>query len=475
MKQSHQLKQKQNFKQGYFLSQQYLKLTNILHLTGQALNDYVAIEVENNPALEYEEEETSEAEAEVENILDTEFHDYGDDLFELKNKPVAHEYYEAPVLQFNSLQDSLKEQVHQMRLSDEETETACYLIDELDDDGYLRLPLAEVADNFAFANGKINEVAVFEKALQHIQQCDPPGIGAVNLQQCLLLQLERLHTKDMDLFIKEHALCVLKKYYVPFSQRNYNVIKSRLKVSDDDWKKILELILKLNPKPVIEANKYEIMQNHIIPDFEISIDGEKIYIAATTDGFSKIRVNPDTILASLSEVSEKEKKKAENFMSTYIEEATLLVNALNERETTLKKIIYAIASRQQQFFITGDRKDLVPMILQDIAFATEYDISTVSRITSNKYVQTPHGIIALKSLFMRNIHADEIKDATNTASGVQSVIKALVDQEDKQNPLSDEAILKALKEKGLKIARRTVVKYREKLGILNSYMRKNKS
>ena len=214
------------------------------------------------------------------------------------------------------------------------------------------------------------------------------------------------------------------------------------------------------------------MKEQIIPDFEVTIEDDEVYVSLTQTDSTKLKVNPDFERTSLRIHSDSEKKQAENYFSTLIEDAQMLVNALKERETTMMKIITAIAAMQTIFFKSGDMMDIKPMILMDVAGKTGYDVSTVSRITSNKYVQTPHGIFSLKNLFMRNINPDMEHNSQNTAVGIQKAIENIIDAEDKNNPLSDNDVVKCLQERGMIIARRTVVKYREALGIPNSVTRK---
>lgn len=475
MKQTLQQNQKQLQKQGYYLSQQHLKLMHLMHLSGFALQEFISIELEQNPALEVE-KEIADDEKEtngVDDVFDSELFPNDDDLFEKRyNQPSStEEYYEAPVVQYNSLQEKLKEQIHGRDLPSNIRDIACYIIDELDDDGYLRLSMSDVCDDYGFAKGKIVDESNFEEALNEIQRCEPSGIAARDLRECLLLQLKRKKIHPENQYYS-YAISVLENQYELFSQRAFNKLKEILGVSEEDWERVMQIILHLNPKPVTEANKYELMREQIIPDFEVTVEDEEIYVSLTQNESTKLKVNPDFEKSSLHIQSDSEKKQVENYFSTLIEDAQILVNALKERESTMIKVMSVIAATQTAFFRTGDIMDLKPMILVDIAEKSGYDISTVSRITSNKYVQTPHGIFALKNLFMRNINRDVISNSQNTAVGIQKEIKSIIETEDKNIPLSDSNIAKCLHEKGMTIARRTVVKYREAMGIPNSVARK---
>ena len=474
MKQSQQQNQKQLQKQGYFLSQQHLKLMHLMHLSGYALQEYLMNEVEQNPALEVENEINGEEDKSngEDDVFDPELFANDDELFEKKNNQLSKEdYYEAPIVQFDSLHENLKEQIHQLNLRKEVSDIACYIIDELDDDGYLRILLSDVIFDYGFANGKLFEEKDFEEALSAVQTCEPAGIAARDLRECLLLKLKRNKAHHKNGLYADTAKLILENHYEVFTQRDFNKLKTMLHISEEDWKNILHLILRLSAKPVSETNKYELLREQIIPDFEVTLDAEEVFVSLAQTDAAKLSVNA-AFEKSVFINSDSEKKQAENYFSKLIEDAEILVTALKERETTMMKIITVIAAMQQAFFKSGDRKDLKPMILQDVANATGYEVSTVSRITSNKYVQTPHGVFALKILFMRNINHDVELNSQNTALGIQDEIQSIINAEDKNKPFSDSEIARHLQKKGINIARRTVVKYREALRISNSALRK---
>jgi RNA polymerase sigma-54 factor len=224
---------------------------------------------------------------------------------------------------------------------------------------------------------------------------------------------------------------------------------------------------------VTETNRYELLKEQIIPDFEVTVEDSQLVVSLTSSEFVKLRINPEYATTSnLNITNTSEKKQAENYFQNLLNDANSLINALKERETTMMKVMSAIAQMQPDFFKSGDPRDLRPMILQDIAGKTGYDLSTVSRITSNKHVQTPFGIFSLKNLFMRAISSEKADASSATSLQVQELIQQIVKSEDKSKPLSDSDIMMLLKEKEITIARRTVVKYRELSGIPNSEMRK---
>jgi RNA polymerase sigma-54 factor len=476
---NHQQSQKQSHqqKQGYYMSQQHLKLMHIMHLSGYALQEYIANEIELNPVLESDsepdpnEQQPDEGEEEFETDI---IWDDDEQPYEKSTKPSSNEnYYEAPVVQYNSLQEVLKDQVHLMSLDEDIIEAACYLIDELDDDGYLRRPLSEVTDDYSFKEGKTMSEENIALALKALHNCEPPGIGARDLRECLLLQLKRkVVTHDTTHTI---AIKLLETYYNEFVHRQFARIKSDLEISGEELEKAIVYISKLNPKPVTETNKYELLKEQIIPDFEvIAEENNQLCVSLTSSEFVKLRINTDYAAEHLNNVNSSDKKVAENYFQNLVTDANSLINALKERETTMMKVMTAIAQMQPDFFRSGDARELKPMILQDIADRTGYDLSTISRITSNKHVQTPFGIFSLKTLFMRAISSENAMVGSSTSIQVQELIQQIVKAEDKAKPLSDTDIMQLLKQKDITIARRTVVKYRELSGIPNSEMRKRR-
>lgn len=469
----------QHQRQGYYLSQYHMKLMHIMHLSGYALQEYISNELEQNPVLEVDtvnESTDTDDGIEVNNPeREVELDMYDDDLLErnYKQSMVQEEFYEAPMVQYDSLQDSLKEQIHLMKLNEDLASLCCFIIDEMDDDGYLRRPLDDVAYDYSFSRGKITDISNVEEALSWIQKCEPAGIGARDIKECLYIQLIR--KSGCGNIYNKMAIQVFNEHYQNLIQHNYSKIIQSLNTSREEFNKCLLYISKLNPKPVTDVNKYELLKEQIIPDFEIYVEGDRLTAVLASNEHSDLYVNPDYSKEIVSSVKDSSvQKQTESYFEKLVTDAHSLINALKERETTMLKIIQTIVQKQPDFFYTGDLKSLRPMILQDIANATGLDISSVSRITSNKYVQTPHGIFPLKSLFMRGINPELSVDGNLTAVKIQEFIQNIINDEDKSNPYPDTRITQILKEKGVVIARRTVVKYRELMGIANSAMRKLK-
>jgi RNA polymerase sigma-54 factor len=472
-----QQSQTQQLRQGYYLSQHHMKLMHIMHLSGYALQEYITNELEQNPVLEREAEtEQEEQDEPFENDLqetETDIWEEDDDLLErsYKQSQSQQEYYEAPVIQYYSLQENLKEQVHMMKLDQQLSDICCFIIDELDDDGYLRRPVDDVAYDFSFSNGKLIDSSHIHEGLCWIQKCEPAGVGARDLKECLYLQL--LRKRRAGNTINEIAIRIFEEQYQNLVQHNYNKIRASLKIDEQEFNAALAHISKLNPKPITETNKYELLREQIVPEFEVIEDEGRLYASLTSSEHAGLYVNPEYSVAGVETLKNPgEQKQAESYFQNLVTEAHSLINALKEREVTMSKVISTIVGMQSEFFRSGDYKLLKPMILQDIANATGYDISTISRITSNKHVQTAYGIFPLKSLFMRGLNTEISSDASLTAVRVQELILDIIKEEDKNHPYSDTMIAQLLKDRGAVIARRTVVKYRELLGVPNSAMRK---
>jgi RNA polymerase sigma-54 factor len=475
MNNSQNQKQSQQQRHGYYMSQQHLKLMHLMHLSGYALKEYIANEVELNPVLEMEAEQDTGTQEEMDatnDDFDAELvWEEEEGLYEksYKQQTAQREYYEAPVVQYNTLQENLKEQLHMLDLEADLIEIACYLVDELDDDGYLRRLTHEVADDYSFHLGKVVGEEKVKVALEALQQCEPAGIAARNLHECLLLQLRRRKSTDPS---HELAKTILEFKYSELTQHQIDKIKSDLNITGEDLENCIRYISKLRPKPVSETNRYEQLKEQIIPDFEVHVEDSRLYVSLTSSEFIKLSINEDYLNYSKNGNMNNGKKQAENYFNNLVSDAYMLVNALKDREVTMLNVMRIIVQMQPDFFRSGDMKDLRPMILQDIADKTGYDISAISRITSNKHVQTPYGIFSLKNLFMRAIPSEAPGSNGATSLQVQELIQQIVKEEDKSKPLSDTDIMQLLKKKEISVARRTIVKYRELCGIPNSAIRR---
>jgi RNA polymerase sigma-54 factor len=483
MSNSQQQIQTQKLGLNTFLLQQKLQVLHLMHLPALALEEYLKNQLEENPALEEGQDEAGDEE-----VFSNE--EYENDTAQEKNKlnEVA-EYFEddeipdyktyvnnvskdepiltATAIYYQSFQEQLKDQLKGMELSPEIKHLVDYLIDSLDEDGYLRTPLGDLVDDLSFANGRVVNDEAMQDALKILQQFDPPGIGARSLQECLLLQLHRNHNKDADHLMAEK---IVSGYFSELYHKNFDKIKREIHLEEDALKEALKVIGKLTPKPVFVASKDFTQAQSIIPEFIVTIDEDKLDVALTNNPASSIIINKEYVaLLNKENVSSKGKKEF-NYFRKKVDEAKWLIEALQQREHTLMEIMRVIAGLQKDYFLSGERKNLKPMILEDVSKRTGYDISTVSRVTCNKYAQTPYGNILLKDLFSTSLHSTDGGEVS-TERVKQSIVE-LVGQEDKSKPFTDFELVKELNKLGFEIARRTVVKYREALHLPNARMRK---
>jgi len=460
-----------------FLLQQKLQLLHLMHLSTVALEDYLKNQLEENPALEENnvdepEEVFSNEEAEPENKLN-EIADYFDDdetpdyKTYVNNSSSDDRVFSAPIAYAPSFREQLKDQVKEYPLAPEIRRPVEYLIDSLDDDGYLREKMSDLADEYSFANGTLINVDVIEQAVKALQQFDPPGIGARSIQECLLLQLQRRENKDEKHLIAEQ---IIQNYFNELSHKNFEKIEKQLPISVEDLKEIIKIISHLSPKPVFNASKDWSSVQTIIPDFVITGENDQLEVTLTSNPSSTIQINEDYKRIVNKEVEFPKQKKEFSYFRKKVNDAKWLIEALQQREHTFLEIVKVIVSIQRDFFLTGDKKDLRPMILEDVARLTGFDPSTVSRVTCNKYAQTPYGNILMKDLFSVSMLTTD-GEAVSTEK-IKQVIVEIIEGENKSNPFTDFDLVAQLRTKGFPIARRTVAKYREALHLPHARMRK---
>jgi RNA polymerase sigma-54 factor len=483
MSNSQQQIQTQKMGLNTFLLQQKLQVLHLMHLPALALEEYLKNQLEENPALEegadegQEEEvfsnETEEKEEQTDKnrlnevaefFEDDEIPDYKTYVNNIsKDEPILT----ATAIYYQSFQEQLKEQLKGIEVSPEQKHLVEYLIDSLDEDGYLRTPLGDLVDDLSFANGRVVNDESMQEALIILQRFDPPGIGARSLQECLLLQLHRNKNKDED---HQTAEKIVSGFFSELYHKNYDKIKREMHLGEEALKSALRVIGHLTPKPVFVANKDFTLTQSIIPEFIITIDDDKLEVALTNNPAASISINKEYVALLNRESGTPKQKKEFNYFRKKVDEAKWLIEALQQREHTLMEIMKVIAGLQKEYFLTGERKNLQPMILEDVSKRTGYDISTVSRVTCNKYAQTPYGNILLKDLFSTSLHSTDGGEVS-TERVKQSLVE-LVDKEDKLKPFTDFELVKELNKLGFEIARRTVVKYREALHLPNARMRK---
>jgi len=484
------------------LSPQQIQLIKLLEIPVMALEQRIKKEIEENPALEELSEDYEVGQEET--GYDSEFDDTEDnvtngdeiesdftDEFDLEDLMPADD--DVPLYRLttnNYSQDDMQREipysggttfheylVDQLGLKrdvdDDSRYIAEYIIGNIDDDGYLRRKLSSIADDLVFTqNIRISE-AELEKVLKIVQELEPPGVGARDLQECLILQIERLDQTQEEVQL---ASKILRSYFNEFTRKHYQKIMQRLELTEEKLKEVLDIILHLNPKPGSAFN--DPMQrdvNTIIPDFVVENNNGELTITLNSRNVPELRINPSYI-DMLEEYSAKRKNKNPNdrdtliFVKQKIDSAKWFIDAIKQRQDTLLVTMEAIVNYQKEYFLTGDERKIRPMILKDIADITGLDISTISRVANSKYVQTEFGILSLKSFFSESM-ATESGEEVSTRE-IKNILQECIDNEDKRKPLTDEKLTEILCEKGYNIARRTVAKYREQLNIPVARLRK---
>ncbi len=468
------------------LTPQQIQYQKLLQLNSLALEQRIKTELEMNPvleelqdeeieiSLEQLEEKERENEDDYENTSDDEFdlEDYidEDELEFAKINRSPDEEKNAPFSPVRStLSEKLINQLHYENLTEEEMILGENIIGSLDADGYFKEDLEEFLKQVNETEGLNLTLEQAEKVLKTIQHLDPPGVGARNLQECLLVQMEE---SSFDPYYKSIAEKILRDEYKNFTNKRFDLIKKNLEISDEALKNALALIQKLNPKPG-EGNIRDEQANQITPDFIIEkVDGN--YVITLNDRTSSsITISPH-YLEMLDRNKGKKKKNQQQkeltkFLREKIDSAKWFIYSLEQRRQTLMKIMRAIFEKQYAFFEFGP-KALKPMIYKDIADEIGMDISTISRVVNGKYVQSPQGIHELKYFFSEGLKTDSGDEISN--KHIKELIKEIIDNEPKNKPYSDDKIAKILQEKGIQIARRTVAKYREQLKIPVARLRK---
>lgn len=478
-------KQIQELQQRQTLSAQQVLTVRLLELPITELENKVRAEIQDNPALEegklQEEEEPELLSQEGDDTSITaqelELGDYRtvDDIPDYKlrsrNYSPQEQMENIPFSEDATLYEQLIQQLGELQLSEKEYQLAIYLIGSLDSDGFLRKELSTIAEDLAIYQGIEPTEKQLETLLQHIQEFEPAGIGARNLQECLLLQLCRKKPTKK----REQLMLIIKKYYKDFSNKHWTRLSERLRISEDELEGLVKELIHLNPRPG-SAMGESITRNYqqIIPDFIVETVEDNIYLSLNNQQTPELRINNDYLNMLEDRTKNKkqslDEKNAALFLKQKIEAAKGFITAIKERQSTLLRTMQAIIDKQRPFFLEGDESLLKPMILKDIASITELDISTISRVNNSKYVQTNYGIYPLK-FFFNDGYITEGGDELSTRE-IRNQLKKIVDLEDKKHPYTDEDLAVILKEKGYPVARRTVAKYRQQLGLPVARLRK---
>jgi len=483
------------------LSPQQIQLMKLLQVPTANLETRIKEELEENPALELDEEKHDDAEEvkdefnengeeeyddkdgsedEYDNIDISEYvHDGDDEVADYKmrddNYPEEDEGRQLPFKAETSFYEHLTNQLGLLRLEDKEQAIAEQIVGSIDEDGYLRRETAAIVDDLAFRQNIITTEEEVESLIKRIQNFDPPGVAARDLRECLLLQLFRIkdepgaQDKPIELAIK-----AITKYFDEFTKKHYEKIQRGLDIDDDQLRDMMQLIIRLNPKPggnVGEINKAE---SYVVPDFFIINNSGKLELTLNSRNAPELRISEGyrDMLKEYDRGSKKDKRQKEAvlFIKQKIDAAKWFIDAIKQRQHTLLSTMNAIMEHQYNFFLTGDETELRPMILKDIAEKTGLDISTVSRVANSKFVQTEFGTYRLKFFFSESLSTDSGEEVSTRE--VKKILSDLIEGEDKKRPLSDERLTELLQEKGYNIARRTVAKYREQLNIPVARLRK---
>ncbi len=456
--------------QGQGLSPQQLQFIRLLELTNLELEQRVERELEDNPALEedYGQENKEEELDNDGNEEDWDLGDYAseDDIPAYRLNQLHERQSKREEIPFAASAPSMEEDLlHQLSiegLSKQEELYARYIIGNLDD-GYLRRTPMELQDDLLFKAGQDVSLEVIENLIQRIKGLDPAGVGAKDLQECLILQLERREESS----IRNLALKILQGNYKDFAEKRFERLQSNYKLSDEELSKVYELVTHLSPHPSASFLDNSLAsKQQLIPDFFVEyIDDEFVVSLSSGREVQPLRLSKQYLMMLEDrELSKGEKKsEAHNFIKHKVEQARYFIDALLQRQQTLLKTMTAIVEIQKEFFLSGDLSTMRPMVLKDVADVLGMDISTISRVSNSKSVQCSHGIYPLKYFFGEGI-VNEEGESISTKQ-IKKVLSDLVEAEDKLKPLSDEALAQALAQKGYPIARRTVAKYREELQI----------
>jgi RNA polymerase sigma-54 factor len=480
------------------LSPQQIQLMKLLQVPTANLEERIKEELEENPALEVTEEdhaaennaddiqedfdkkdeefEAEDGADEYDNIDISDYvNDFDDDVADYKlrddNYPETEEQKTVPYKIETSFHELLLNQLGMMVLDDRSMRIAEQIVGSIDDDGYLRREITSIVDDLAFRQNIDASDEEVENMIKKIQQFDPAGVAARDLQECLLLQLNRRKGEGKGVDI---AIDVLSDYFDEFTKKHYDKIQRGLNLTDEQFKDVINQIIKLNPKPggnIGDVNKAE---SYVVPDFFIFNNASKLELTLNMKNAPDLRISGGykDMLKEYERGSKKDKRQKEAvlFIKQKIDAAKWFIDAIKQRQQTLFNTMQTIMEYQKEFFLTGDETTLRPMILKDIAERTGLDISTVSRVANSKFVQTEFGTYRLKFFFSESLSTESGEEVSTRE--VKKILSDLIGEESKKKPLSDERLTELLQEKGYNIARRTVAKYREQLNIPVARLRK---
>lgn len=483
------LKQQLNFKLSQKLSPQQIQLMKLIQLPTQAFEQRISQELEENPALEGGKDEKDNMDDDFSNddyddyddgseVIETEINvdDYLSDdeipsyKLSVNNYSADDEDKQTPYASGTSFNQHLLQQLNTYRLDEEQFEIAQFLVGSVDESGYIRREVQDIVDDLAFTQNIYTTEDKIEKVLKIVQDLDPAGVAARDLQECLLLQLERkTETPAIALAIK-----ILEETFDHFTKKHYKKLLSKFDISEDELRDAIHEIEGLNPKPGGTYAGNTRMVEHVVPDFAIKIVDGELDLTLNGRNAPELHVSREytNMLKGYKDSKEKSKsqKDAVLFIKQKLDAAKWFIDAIKQRQQTLYVTMNAIMHHQEEYFLTGDERKLKPMILKDIADKINMDVSTVSRVANSKYVDTPYGTKLIKEFFSESMKNDQGEDVSTKE--IKKILEITISEENKRKPLTDDKLAKILKEKGYPIARRTVAKYREQLDLPVARLRK---
>ena len=468
------------------LSPQQIQVIKLLEIPTLQLEQRIKKELEENPVLELEsinpddDEQNDMRDDDSERDVDNDefsYEDYYDEeedaipsyKLNVNNYSKDEKYIDIPFSVGTSFHEFLIEQLGEIELTEEKRQLAEYIVGNIDDDGYLRRDLPSIADDLAFnMNVEVSDDELKEM-LSVIQDFDPPGVGARDLRECLIIQLNRKNSQDL-----ETSRIIVQEFFEEFTKKHYSKIQTKLDLSDEQLKIAIDQILKLNPKPGSSySNPLNKSNQHIVPDFILENTDGELNLSLNQRNVPDLKIN-ETYLSMLHALGRSQKnknqKEAMMFVKQKLDSAKWFIDAIQQRQTTLLLTMSEIINFQKEYFQEGDETRLKPMILKDIAERTNLDISTISRVSNSKYIQTHFGIYPLKYFFSEGMQKDDGEEVSTRE--IKKILQECIENEDKRKPLTDDKLARILKDKSYNIARRTVAKYREQMDIPVARLRK---
>lgn len=469
------------------LSPQQIQFIKLLQIPTAELDTRIEEELEINPALEEGMDEDygdTNQDDPFDDDYDDDYKDRSDDVdlgsylneddyagYKMQGDGGgSEEDREMPIANRSTLTETLMQQFGYLNLDERQTLIGLQLVGSIENDGYIRRSMQAIVNDLAFSHNIFTDTDELEEVLKKIQTFDPPGIAARTLQECLVLQLQRKDQTDPAVVL---AIRIIDDFFDEFSKKHYDKIQKRLNITEDQLKRVIQIITKLNPKPGSVESEDGAAQ-YLIPDFILVNSTGKLELTLNSRNAPELRISRS--FAEMMDTYEKSNKnnralkETVSFVKQKLDAAKWFIDAIKQRQATLLKTMNAIVKFQYDFFLTGDETKLRPMILKDIANLIDMDVSTVSRVANSKSVQTEFGIYPLKYFFSEGISTDSGEDVSSRE--VKNILKEFIDNEPKGNPLSDDKLEKMLNERGYNIARRTVAKYREQLNIPVARLRK---